>query len=40
MCTTLMRVTCVRQKAGREGRERRKGRGKMGKRRAGTGSIE
>lgn len=36
-----MRVTRVRQKAGREERkERRKGRGKTGERRAGTGSAE
>lgn len=41
MCTTLMRATRVRQKAGREERrERRKGRGKRGERRAGTGSAE
>lgn len=36
-----MRVTRVRQKAGREERkEKRKGRGKTGERRAGTGSAE
>lgn len=41
LCTTLMRVTRVRQKAGREERkERRKGRGKTGERRAGTRSAE